>query len=58
MESAKIVGMYVVLMLVIWGAGTIFAEEVSDYVVVEPATDVRCIIVSRMFNTSVDCWTQ
>lgn len=42
--------------LCIWGLGSIFAGAVSDYEVIEPETAVKCVVVSRMFNTSVSCW--
>ena len=35
----------------------IFPDTVADYEVVSPADGVECIVVSRMFNTSVDCWS-
>jgi hypothetical protein len=40
---------------VIWGI-KLFADSVSDYEVIAPKLDVECVVVSRMFNTSVDCW--
>ncbi len=41
---------------VIWGMGKLFADSVSDYEVIAPKLNVECVVVSRMFNTSVDCW--
>jgi len=58
MENLKYVAVYIGIVLVIWGVGTMFASSVSDYVVINPKDDVECVVVSRMFNTSVDCWRQ
>lgn len=46
----------VVVTVFIWGVGKLFADSVSDYEVIQPKDGVECIVVSRMFNTSVDCW--
>lgn len=55
-EKIQVVVLYVVMVFVIWGVGTLFAKSVSDYEVISPEPGVECVIVSRMFNTSVDCW--
>lgn len=48
---------YVVFMIMfIWGIGKLFADSISDYDVISPVPNVNCVVVSRMFNTSVDCW--
>ena len=57
-EYAKYVVLYGVLMLLIWGVGVVFAKTVSDYEVINPKPGVECVVVSRMFNTSVDCWAK
>ena len=41
---------------VIWGMGKFFADGISDYEVISPRDNIECVVVSRMFNTSVDCW--
>lgn len=46
------------MILVIWLGGTFFAKTVSDSKVINPAPGVSCVVVSRMFNTSVDCWKE
>jgi len=46
------------LIALIWTLGTFFADKISDYEVINPEEDVKCIVVSRMFNTSVDCWKE
>jgi len=60
MENLKYFGMYFVLVTVVttilWVGGTFFAKSVKSYEVISPTKGVECIIVSRMFNTSVDCW--
>lgn len=58
MENIKYVALYIVVILCIWGAGKFFADSVSDYEVIKPESGVKCVVVSRMFNTSVDCWNE
>jgi hypothetical protein len=48
---------YSVVLFGIWGVGTLFADSISDHEVISPEQGVKCVVVSRMFNTSVDCWT-
>lgn len=50
------VSIYLAVLLVVWVMGTLFAKSVSDLEVINPRHGVQCVIVSRMFNTSVDCW--
>ncbi len=45
-----------VAVLVMWGTGKFYADRVGDHVVIQPDPGIRCVVVSRMFNTSVDCW--
>jgi hypothetical protein len=56
METVKVISIYVAVVIGIWVAGTMFANGVSDYEVIQPEPGVKCAVVSRMFNTSVDCW--
>jgi len=58
MENVKYIALYIVVILGIWGLGTLFAGSVSDYEVIAPKDGVECVVVSRMFNTSVDCWAE
>lgn len=53
---ASYVAMVVSITLVIWWVGSFFAKSISDYEVISPKEGVECVVVSRMFNTSVDCW--
>lgn len=48
--------LFAVALLGVWWITKVIADNVSDYEVVRPEVGVRCIVVSRMFNTSVDCW--
>ncbi len=48
---------YVAIIGLIWVGGSLFSKTIRDYEVIEPEPGVRCVVVSRMFNTSVDCWT-
>jgi len=51
-----------VLYFVIIGFALAFSYAASqamrDYEVIEPAPGIQCVVVSRMFNTSTDCWTK
>ena len=58
MDGIKYIAIYTCVLAGIWGFGTLFAKSVSDYEVISPENDVKCIVVSRMFNTSVDCWLE
>jgi len=59
-DDLKEIIIYIVLVVLIlcllWGIGKIFADSVSDAKVITPKPGVECVVVSRMFNTSVDCW--
>lgn len=48
--------LFLATILFVWGAGTVFAEFASGYEVISPKDGVECVVVSRMLNTSVDCW--
>lgn len=60
-ELVKGVVMYISMMILVvggmWYGGTFFAASIKDIEVVEVEPGVKCAIVSRMFNTSVDCWS-
>lgn len=56
MEALKYVATYLIIIVVCWIGGVYFADNVSTHEVIEVNDKVDCIIVSRMFNTSVDCW--
>jgi len=44
------------MLLLTWGVGKLVSDSLSDYKVISPEEGVNCVVVSRMFNTSVDCW--
>ena len=48
--------MYVIILGGAWLSLSLFADEIKDYEVIEPEEGVRCVVVSRIMNTSVDCW--
>ena len=54
-EQIAYVAMYAVLILVCWFAGMFVSDSMSDYEIIQPKQGVECVVVSRMFNTSVDC---
>lgn len=56
MEFLKYIAVWLLVIAVIWSGGVFFADKVSDYEVITPAENVECVVVSRMFNTSVACW--
>ena len=56
LEWARYGVIIVVLYVCAWGVAKILADSVSDYEVIQPKDGVECVVVSRMFNTSVDCW--
>lgn len=64
MKKETVIGWltYIVLMIIMvlcmWGAGKLFADSVSDHELIQPKPGVECVVVSRMFNTSVDCWKE
>lgn len=39
-----------------WIAATAFSERIASHKVISPEPGVKCVVVSRAFNTSVDCW--
>lgn len=47
-----------IIVFLIWMAGKAFADSVSEHEVIAPYPGVKCVVVSRMFNTSVDCWKE
>lgn len=61
LNNEKILGWFIYalltlfMVLIMWGMATLFSSVVSDYEVVNPKPNIECVVVSRMFNTSVDC---
>ena len=54
-----IAGCIIVVLLVtlsVYLAGKLFADKVSEQKLISPRGGVECVVVSRMFNVSVDCW--
>ncbi len=56
MQNIKYFFMIVLFALFISWAIKQIAKDDSDYEVITPKEGVECVVVSRMFNTSVDCW--
>ncbi len=56
MGYIKYIAVYIGVIFFVWLGGTVFAKSVSDYEVIQPESGVKCVVVFRMFNTSVDCW--
>ncbi len=52
----KYFGIYTIVIIIIWSIGKLFADTVSEHELIQPKDGVECVVVSRMFNTSVDCW--
>lgn len=55
-DLIKYVAVIISITLITWGVGTLFADGVSNYKIINPKDGIECVVVSRMFNTSVDCW--
>ncbi|MCK5019977.1 MAG: hypothetical protein KAS32_23185 [Candidatus Peribacteraceae bacterium] len=55
-DFVKYIGIVILVYVCVWGVGKLFADSVSDYKVIQPKEGIECVVVSRMFNTSVDCW--
>lgn len=52
------IGLYVVLLLITGGMNAWLAGNSSEHEVISPKQGVSCIVVSRVFNTSIDCWVK
>lgn len=50
------IGMMIIVFAVTLGGSSLLAGFVKDNELVEPEPGVHCIVVSRIMNTSVDCW--
>lgn len=48
--------LYISIIVIIWICAKYFADSISDYEVIQPEPGVKCVVVSRAFNTSVSCW--
>ena len=55
-EWVKYIAILIPTLLVVWIVSKVVADTVSTHEVIEPEMGVKCVVVSRMFNTSVDCW--
>lgn len=55
-EIALYVAGYITIISIIWIIGNMAAKSVKDFEIIRPEQGVKCVVVSRMFNTSVDCW--
>ena len=55
-DYLKYIVMYAAMLGAIWFVASLVGDVVSDYEVINPVDGVECVVVSRMFNTSVDCW--
>lgn len=56
MEQMKLIIVAIVVFATVITSGYLISRSVKDYEIIEPEKGVRCIVVSRMYNTSVDCW--
>ncbi len=46
----------IAVLLAIWGLGWLVAQRMEVVEVIEPEPGIHCAVVSRMMNTSIDCW--
>lgn len=56
MDWIKYIAAMTAMMCIIWGIAYLFSSTIKDYEIIEPEDGVHCVVVSRMFNTSVDCY--
>lgn len=56
MEIAKLIGIWIAAIAIIWTGAVQFSKFIRDHEVITPEPGVRCVVVSRAFNTSVACW--
>jgi len=55
-ENILTIAGVIVMVLIVWASGNYFSKSIETHEIIEPINGVQCIIVSRSFNTSVDCW--
>lgn len=55
-EKIHLASSYIGMILVVWSMTYFVGNTVSDYEIVKPRKNVECVVVSRMFNTSVSCY--
>ena len=55
-EYAVILIAFLVVLGVMLGIVRLFSGFAEEIKVVAPKEGVECVVVSRMFHTSVDCW--
>lgn len=58
MEYLKIIALCTGLLIAVLFSANEFSESVNKHEVIYPESGVSCIVVSRMFNVSVDCWKE
>lgn len=47
---------YVFVFGVIIGVSVFVSKKTERFHVINPEPDIKCVVVSKAFNTSVDCW--
>ena len=52
----KYIAIYILIIGAILGASYYASEALKNYEVIEPERGIKCVVVSRTFNTSVACW--
>jgi len=55
MEILKTVLLLIAITAATMAVGILISSVASDVEVIEPDEDIECVVISRMFNTSVDC---
>ena len=46
----------VVILVLVWIPTYFVSKGVADHKMIQPRDGVECVVVSRMFNTSIDCY--
>lgn len=55
-DYLKYIAVYVGVFLLIGVGAYVVSEMTEEVTLIEPEPGVKCAIVSRTFNTSIDCW--
>ena len=57
-EIIEYFGLVVVMIVFLFGALFYFSKKAERIEIISPQDGVKCVIVSRMFHTSIDCWSE
>ena len=55
-EWIVVIGGVAIFIVVVLLSASKFANYIKNHEVIHPVDGVSCVVVSRVFHTSVDCW--